>query len=665
VTRATVDRITLEIIESSVQAASDEMFAVLRKTAMSAIIYEVLDMGTGITDAKGNLASSGAGIPSFVGVLDKAVKRIIELNAEDIRPEDVFATNDPFYGGVTHLNDVVLAMPVFVDGELVAWTANIAHWNDVGGMVPGSISTGAKEIFQEGLRLPAVKLISEGKPIRSVLEIMKCNSRLPDYLEGDLWAGIAAARVGAARIRELVTRYGCETFRSALRTSLDHGEAVARRAIETFPNGTYGVEEEQDSGVVYRATVEIGDEDFLVDVRDNPDQDRGPWNASRDASVIAAQVAFMNLADPHGSANAGHFRPLTVLTRPGSVFDAVPPAAFAVYYEVRLRLYDLLLRCLAPHLGDRLPAGGFGSICGTFIGGRHPDTGRHFTIVEPQVGGWGGSALRDGSSAMFSSVHGHTFNCPAEVAEARYGLHVERLALNEATGGEGEHRGGRGIVLDYRVRSDECFLTCAYTRCRHRPWPLAGGNEGSPNYVEVIRRDGSVEEHAVVTALGVNEGDVIRIHTGNGAGYGEPRRRRRELVLEDLRNRLISPESAQAVYGLRPLRSPAIASLEGQDSKSKRRVAQAVVATYHEAELAGLVEHVAAVIEHYRAGELDVHDVDEVIHRYHKATQELWKFCFRGGSGAYAETVAATLEHLTREGDRPDWWAAAERRRRG
>jgi len=531
------DPITLEIIESSVQAASDEMFAALRKTAMSAIIYEVLDMGTGITDAEGNLASSGAGIPSFVGVLDKAVRRILELN-DEIRPGDVYVTNDPFYGGVTHLNDVALALPVFAAGELVAWTANIAHWNDVGGMVPGSISTDAREIFQEGLRLPAVKLISEGEPIRSVLEIMTCNSRLPDFLRGDMWAGIAAGRVGERRIVELVAKYGIDTFREALGVSMDRGEQLARRALAELPQGTYTLDEEQDSGAVYRVTVEIGDGELVVDLRDNPDQDAGPNNASRDASVIAAQLMLMNLVDAHGSANAGHFRSLTMLTRPGSVFDAQPPAAFATYYEVRIRLYDLMLRCLAPHLGARLPAGSFASICGTFIGGPHPDTGRHFTIVEPQVGGWGGSAARDGNSAMFSAVHGYTFNCPAEVAEARYGLFVEQLVLNEEPGGEGEHRGGRGIVMDYRVRSDGCFLTCAYTRHRHRPWPLHGGHEGSPNYVEAIRTDGSVEQHAVVTALEVNEGDVIRIHTGNGGGYGDPRRRARELVQEDLRNGL-------------------------------------------------------------------------------------------------------------------------------
>jgi N-methylhydantoinase B len=417
-------------------------------------------------------------------------------------------------------------------------------------MVPGSISNEAKEIFQEGLRLPAVKLIAQGEPIRSVMEIMKCNSRLPDYLQGDMWAGIAAARVGERRIIELVGKYGLGTFTTALRTFLEYGEQVALRALRELPKGKFTLEEEQDSGVVYRATVEITDDEFIVDLRDNPDQDPGPNNASRDGTIIAAQMVFMNITGAHASANAGHFKPLKLLTRPGSVFDAQPPAAFATYYEVEIRLYDVIWRCLASHLGDRLPAGSFASVCGTFIGGPHPDTGRHFTIVEPQVGGWGGSAARDGNSAMFSGFHGDTFNCPAEVAEARYGLYVEQLALNEEPGGEGEHRGGKGIVLDYRVRSNGCFFTCAYTRNKQKPWPLYGGGEGSPNYVEVIRADGTVEEYAVVTALDVDEGDVIRIHTATGGGYGDPAARPRELVLDDVRNGYVSAGRARTVYGL-------------------------------------------------------------------------------------------------------------------
>jgi N-methylhydantoinase B len=545
------DLITLGIIQSSLQAISDEMFAAFRKTAMSTIIYEVLDLGTAITDGEGNIASSGAGCPGFVGVLDKTVKRIIELyGREEIRAGDIFATNDPFYGGVTHLNDIVLAMPVFAGDEVVAWTANIAHSNDVGGMVPGSLSNDATEIFQEGLRLPAVKLISEGEPIRSVIEIIKVNSRLPDYIEGDVWAGIASARVGERRIRELVDKYGLETFTTALRTFMEHGERVALHALQDLPKGRFSLEEEQDSGALYKVTVEISDDTFVVDLRDNPDQDSRSNNLSRDATMTAAQMAYMNITGAHASANAGHFKPLTVLTRSGSVFDPHPPAAFAWYAEVMIRVYDLIWRCLAPHLGERLPAGNFASICGTVIGGPHPDTGRQVLIVEPQVGGWGGSARRDGNSAIFTGLHGDTFNCPAEVAEARYGLYVEQLRLSDEPGGEGQQRGGKGIVLDYRVRADGYFLTCAYTRNKQGPWPLNGGREGDFNRVEVIRVDGTIEEYAFVTTLPLNEGDVIRIRTANGGGYGDPFLRPRRLVFDDLRNEYISAETARTVYGL-------------------------------------------------------------------------------------------------------------------
>ncbi len=546
----TFDPITLEIIQSSLQAASDEMFAAMRRTAMSAIIYEVLDMGTGITDAEGRLASSGAGIPAFVGVLDKAVQRILELHdARDIREGDIFATNDPYYGGVTHLNDVVLAMPVFAGGELVAWTANIAHWNDVGGMVPGSISNDAKEIFQEGLRLPAIKLVDRGEPIDSVMRIMQVNSRLPDFLQGDMWAGIAAVRIGTRRLQELVAKYGRDTFVAAVEHFMDYGEQVSLRALEELPKGRFELEEEQDSGAVYRVAVEISGDAFVVDLRENPDQDEGPNNAGRDGALVAAQMVFKSLTDPYGVANGGSFRPLELLTRPGSVFDAREPAAFAVYYEVEVRLYDLIWRCLAPVLGGRLPAGHFASICGTFIGGPHPDTGRHFTIVEPQVGGWGGSARGDGNSGIFSGFHGETFNCPAEVAETRYGLYVDQIALNDAPGGEGEHRGGKGIVVDYRVRNDGCFFTCAYTRHTHLPWAVDGGLEGSPNVAEIIRRDGTREQYAVVTGLTVNDGDVIRVRTGNGGGYGDPRRRDPAAVAADVKNGFVTPERAQEVYG--------------------------------------------------------------------------------------------------------------------
>ncbi|WP_159587251.1 hydantoinase B/oxoprolinase family protein [Chelativorans xinjiangense] len=547
----TNDPITLEIIQNSLQATADEMFAAMKKAAMSSIIYEVLDMGTGILDAKGRLASSGAGIPAFIGVLDKAVKVIVEKfdHPGDIQPGDVFTTNDPYQGGVTHLNDIVVAMPVFVGDRIIAWTANIAHNSDIGGIAPGSLSGEATEIFQEGLRLPAIKLISEGEPIKPVFEIMKANSRMPDFLEGDVWAAIASVRIGAKRLAELAGKYGIDTFERAMASFMDFGEKVSLTELSRLPHGTFALSEEQDDGRIYNVKITISDTEFVVDLRDNPDQDSGPTNTSRDGVMVCAQMIFKSLTDPYSPCNEGSFRPIRLLTREGSVFHAREPAPIGFYFETEVRVYDLMWRCLANHASERLAAGHFSSICGTFIGGTHPDTGRHYTIIEPQLGGWGASEGRDGNSAIFSGFHGETFNTPAEISEARNGLFVDRMELNPAPGGEGQWTGGHGIRLDYRIRVDGSFLTAGYTRSKVLPWALEGGREGSPNYVEVIRREGGTERYSFVSSLTVNKDDVIRIVTGTGGGIGDPKARDPEKVREDVRNGFITPERAKEIYG--------------------------------------------------------------------------------------------------------------------
>ena len=546
------DPITLEIIQNSLQATADEMFAVMKKTAMSSIIYEVLDMGTGITDAKGALASSGAGIPAFVGVLDKSVKVIVRKfdKPGDIQPGDVFATNDPYYGGVTHLNDIIVMMPVFASGRIIAWTANIAHNSDVGGMAPGSLTGEATEIFQEGLRLPAIKVISKGEPIRSVMEIIKVNSRMPDVLEGDVWAAIASVRIGAKRLQELAEKYGVETFETAMASFMDFGEQVSLKELAKLPKGTFELSEEQDDGRVFNVKITISDSEFVVDLRDNPDQSVSPVNTSPDGVMVCAQMLFKSLTDPESPANEGSFRPIRLLTREGSVFHAKEPAPLGFYYEIELRVYDLMWRCLAPYMPERLPAGHFASICGTFIGGIHPDTGRQYTIIEPQLGGWGASRGMDGNTAIFSGFHGETYNCPAEINEARNGLYVDRMELNLEPGGEGKYRGGRGIVMDYRIRGDNGFLTAGYTRSKFPAWGIDGGLEGSPNYVRYIGKDGTDKHFAFVSGLTTHTDDVIRVVTGNGGGIGDPRERDRALVEEDIKNGLITRERAQEVYGI-------------------------------------------------------------------------------------------------------------------
>ncbi|MGD9478329.1 hydantoinase B/oxoprolinase family protein [Shinella sp. G-2] len=553
-TTASHDPITLEIIQNSLQATADEMFAAMRKTAMSSIIYEVLDMGTGITDAAGRLASSGAGIPGFIGVLDKSVKVLLQKFSRpgDIQPGDVFITNDPYYGGVTHLNDLVVCMPVFAGERLIAWTANIAHNSDVGGKSPGSLSADATEIFQEGLRLPAIKMISKGEAIPGIFDIITVNSRMPDFLEGDLWAAIASVRIGAKRLAELAEKYTVATFEAAMASFMDHGEKIALAELAKLPHGTFELTEEQDDGRMFNVKVTISETEFLIDLRDNPDQDTGPSNAGYDDTLVSMQVIFKALTDPTSPANEGSFRPLKVLTREGSCFHAKEPAAVGFYYEIGIRGYDLVWRCLAPHMPEKLPAGHFSSIAGTFIGGIHPDTGRQYTIIEPQIGGWGASNGCDGNSAIFSGVHGETYNCPAEISEARNGLVVDRMELNTDPGGEGKWTGGYGIRLDYRIRRDDSFLTLGYTRSRILPWSLDGGNEGSANYALVLRKNGQSERYAFASGIRVDKDDVIRVITGAGGGVGNPRERDPARVREDIRNGYITAERAREVYGVSP-----------------------------------------------------------------------------------------------------------------
>ncbi len=548
----TNDPVTLEIIQNSLQSAADEMFAAMKKTSMSSIIYEVLDMGTGVMDADGELASSGAGIPAFIGVLDKATKVIAEkfMPSGNVRPGDVFATNDPYYGGVTHLNDIVVVMPVFADGRVIAWTANIAHNSDVGGMAPGSLTGDATEIFQEGLRLPAIRIIAEGEPIRPVFEIIKVNSRMPEVLEGDVWAAVASVRIGANRLQELADKYGAHTFEEAMASFMDFGEKVSLAELPRLPKGTFELSEEQEDGRIFNVAITISEDEFLVDLRNNPDQASDPVNTSRDGVLVAAQMILKSLTDPYSPANSGSFRPLKVLTREGTIFHAKEPAAIGFYYELELRVYDLMWRCLAQHMPERFGAGHFASVCGTFIGGIHPDTGRQYTIIEPQLGGWGARDGKDGNNAMFSGFHGDTFNCPAEINEARNGLYVDRMQLNVEPGGEGRFRGGHGIVMDYRLRTDNGFLTIWYTRSKFPAWSLGGGLEGSPNYVHYIPSEGESRKITFASNFTTRKGDIIRVVSGKGGGLGDPRERDPELVRQDLKNGLITKERALEIYGV-------------------------------------------------------------------------------------------------------------------
>ncbi|TDL75125.1 hydantoinase B/oxoprolinase family protein [Palleronia sediminis] len=509
------DPFTISVVQAALDSAAEEMFEVLRKTAMSPIIYEVLDVGTGITAADGELVSSGAGIPSFVGVLDKSVKAILAKQGDRIAEGDVFLTNDPNFGGVTHLNDVVVAEPVFYDGACVAWVASIAHWGDIGGSTPGSMATDVTGIVAEGLRLPIVRLFDKGTRNAAVADIIASNSRLPDFVTGDLWAQVSAGRRAAGLIRALCARYGAATIRAAIEDAHDTGRARALQGLAALPRGSFDVEGPQDDGTVWKARITIAEDRFVVDLRDAPDQSNGPFNTCRDGALVACQILFKALTDPERYANAGSFSPLEVLTRPGSLFDPSPDAAHGYYFETRIRLIDMLWRGLVEKAGVDLPAGSFASIFGVVIAGTHPVTGRRYTMVEPQMGGWGATPERAGNDAMFSTNHGDTFNCPVEVAEARYGFEVLAKHLGEARPAPGERAGGRGVHTRYRMQGP-AVMSAGFSHGTVPVWPLPGATEGGLNALILERDDAERPQPTFVSKLALRAGDEVEIATARG-----------------------------------------------------------------------------------------------------------------------------------------------------
>ena len=544
------DPFTQEIIQGALTGIADEMFVCMARAAMSPVIYEVLDFGVAITDCDGELASAGAGIPGFVNMLQPTVKSVIRKHGrKNVRPGDIFISNDPFAGGVSHLNDVALVMPVFYADRLIAWTANKGHWLDIGGMTPGSLSPLATELFQEGLILPAVRIFARDRPVEQVFDIIRANSRLPEQAMGDLWAGIAALRVGAERLSELCSKYTADLLLEAIRQYLDYGEKIARHGLSRLPKGRFDAKDRLDDGRIIRVSALISDTEFSVDLRNNPPQDKFALNASFHATQVTAQAIFKGLVAPEHWANAGSFRPFRLLTTPGSIFHALPPAAVSLYYENKIRSADLICKALAPYMPERMPAGHFSSVCATLLHSEDVD-GVDYTFIEPEVGGWGAGAHKDGEHAQFSMSHGDTFNCPVEINEARNGIDVESLALNDEPCGAGHYRGGKGIDQRYRIRAKKARLTAGYTRAVTPPWGVCGGSDGTVNRLEVIKPDGAKETLGSADNLLLSQNDVVRIVTGNGGGFGDPKQRPRAAVLADLRNGYITQEQALNVYGL-------------------------------------------------------------------------------------------------------------------
>lgn len=551
------DTFTSEIIKDALVAVGDEMFIAMLRTSMSPIIYETTDFAVGATDAKGNLLAQGNGVTAFLATLDTAVQSTLEHypDSGDIQPGDVFITNTPYEGGGTHLSDVVIVLPVFHDDVLIAFTVNKAHWTEVGGACPGSVSTEATEIFQEGLHFKFLKICEAGRLNQALVDMIRANVRLPDSTIGDMHAGIAATRVGGGRIIELVEKYGRDTVLAAMEELLDYGDRMTRAELAKLPNGVFEAEDiVEDDGLGngpfrIKVKVTITDDKMIADFSGTAAQAPGPINCSYTGLVTGARCIFKAVTNPEIPANGGCFRALEVHCPDGTLLTATSPAPVSLYYESLIAAIDVMWKALAPVMPDRLPAGHQRTVGATFLSGIHPDTDNLFVFGEPLVGGWGASRDMDGDGGQFCCGNGETFNVPVELFEARYGLQVDQYAFHTEDGGAGEFRGGRGVTLDYRILGEEVFLTYAASRTDSKPWSLAEGKEGSTNYALIIRSDGTEERHHMCTMVRAGKGDVIRVVSAAGGGFGNAANRPRARVEQDLKNGYITLAQARRDYG--------------------------------------------------------------------------------------------------------------------
>jgi N-methylhydantoinase B len=529
------DAIELEIFKNIYHSIAEEMGAALRRTAFSPNIKERRDYSCAIFDAHGEVIAMGDHMPVHLGSMPMSVRAAIA--SCPLEPGDVVMLNDPFCGG-THLPDITLVAPVHIRRYARGqgpdfYVASRAHHADVGGTYPGSMGL-CREIYQEGFRIPPVRIMRSGKIERDVLALLLSNVRTPHEREGDLGAQIAACHTGAERLREVCARYGLERAGSAARELLDYSERMMLAFLARVPKGTYRAEDFMDSdGITDRpvktaVAVKVHGErgrvarghTVTVDFTGSDPQVEGSINAVEAIAYSACFYVFRCLLEEDVPATSGLMRPIRVIAPSGTVVNARPPAAVAGgNVETSQRIVDVLLRALAQAVPERIPAAASGTMNNLTIGGLDPRAGEPFAYYETIAGGMGARPTKPG----VSGVHTHmtnSLNTPAEALEYSYPLRVRQYSLRSGSGGGGRYRGGDGMVREIEVLTDAEVTLLADRRSRG-PWGLSGGADGLPGNASVIRRDGAVENLPGKSNVRLAKGERIRIETPGGGGWGK------------------------------------------------------------------------------------------------------------------------------------------------
>ena len=543
------DLITLEILWNNLNSIADECFITLMRSAFSTNIKERHDHSTAITDASGNLiAQAEHALPIHLASMAGLVAHILDRYDGEINEGDIFISNDPHVAGGTHLPDINMAIPVFSEGRLLGFVANIVHHADVGGAMAGSMSGGMDEIYKEGLRIPIVKLYHQGVVNDAIMRILLLNMRLPDERKGDLNAQIAACRLGVSRLMDIIGRYGADYLEDIYAAILERSRKRMETAIEALPDGSYRFEDMMDDDGIDTLDILIAvditkkGKNILFDFSRSASQVAGNFNLTFNATQSAVCYSLKALLDPEMPNNSGIFQAIDITVPEGSFLNCVAPAGVALRANTCQRVVDVVIGAFADVLPQQVIGAANGANTSAVFAGVNPETGERYVYLETLGGGMGARATKDGKDGVQVNIT-NTSNLPVEAIEMEYPLRVEAYALVEDSGGAGEYRGGLGIRRTIRPVGHICEFNGVGERFRHQPWGVFGGQPGSAGQFYFIDENG--EKKALPSKTGsikLDSKTAVFMETPGAGGYGNPENRSSENCKEDRRSGKFSHE---------------------------------------------------------------------------------------------------------------------------
>jgi N-methylhydantoinase B len=537
VVKELLDPVSFEILKNSLISIAEEMGVVLRKSSFSPNIKERRDFSCALFNATGQLVAQAEHIPVHLGAMPYSVQAVLKEFEDDLSEGDDIILNDPYRGG-THLPDITMVSPIFFKDRLIGFAANRAHHSDVGGVAPGSMSALSKDVNQEGIRIPPVKLWEEGKANRQLLDFVLTNVRTPDERLGDLRAQRAANLVSAKRLTELLKKSSASSVESGMNQLIDYSEELMAKKISELPRKSASAVDYLDNDgfgttdITVKVKITVGRESILFDFSGSARQVQGPLNAVYSVTLSAVYYVVRCVTDPSIPANAGCFKPIEVRAPSGTIVNAQPPAPVAGgNVETSTRIVDVTLKAFSNIIPQKVCAACQGTMNNVTIGGVDPRTGKYFTYYETIAGGFGARYEKDGVDGIHSHMT-NTLNTPVEALESAYPLRVRRYELVRGSGGRGRFRGGLGIRRETEVLAERSTISLMGERQRHGPWGLFGGDSGSPGAYGIVREN-RITSLSSKTTFSADSGDVLTVTTPGGGGYGAASRRAREMIGQD------------------------------------------------------------------------------------------------------------------------------------